>query len=175
MARVYLSIGSNIRREHYVTRCLDTLSDEFGELTISSIYESEAVGFDGEAFYNLVIGLDTELTLSSLYQRLRAIEHDNDRCHNAVKFSSRTLDIDILTYDDYVGTFEGGRLPRAEITKNAFVLCPLAELIPAALHPELQQSYQQLWQQFDRQRQPLWPVSFIWRGRELSNTTQRQA
>ncbi|OMH32151.1 2-amino-4-hydroxy-6-hydroxymethyldihydropteridine diphosphokinase [Motiliproteus sp. MSK22-1] len=168
MARVYLSIGSNIQRQHYISRCLDRLYGEFGELLISSIYESEAVGFDAEPFFNLVTGLDTDLSLSDLYRRLRAIEHDNGRDINALKFSSRTLDIDILTYDDYVGSFEGGRLPREDITKNAFVLWPMAELEPNSLHPEEKISYHQLWQAFDRSQQVLRPVPFIWRGRQLS-------
>ncbi len=169
MARVFLSVGSNIRREQYVRSGLDALSEAFGELSVSSVYESEAVGFRGDAFYNLVVGLDTALPLTALYQQLRAIEHDHDRRRDAVKFSSRTLDIDILTYDDFVGGFEGGSLPRGEITENAFVLWPLAELEPQRRHPQLNISYGQLWQQFDRSQQALWPVSFIWRGRQLSN------
>ncbi len=168
MAVVYLSIGSNIRREYYISRCLDALAAEFGRLDISSIYESEAVGFDGDAFYNLVVGIHTDLSLNNLYQSLRDIEHDNDRCRNAVKFSSRTLDIDILTYDDFCGEFDGGRLPRGEITRNAFVLRPLAELAPAGIHPSSALSYQALWQQFDQQKQLLWPVSFMWQERQLS-------
>ncbi len=168
MAIVYLSIGSNIRREYYISRCLDALAAEFGELLISSIYESEAVGFDGDDFYNLVVGLDTELALNALYHQLRKIEHEHERTRNAVKFSSRTLDIDILTYDGYVGEFEGGCLPRAEITRNAFVLWPLAELAAADLHPQLKQNYGVLWQQFDRQKQLLWRVAFVWQGQQLS-------
>ena len=174
MARVYLSIGSNIQRQHYITRCLDTLNKEFGELSISSIYESEAVGFDADPFYNLVIGLDTHMSLSVLYRCLRAIEYDNGRSIDAVKFSSRTLDIDILTYDDFIGGFEGGQLPRAELTKSAFVLWPMAELEPDKFHPEEKVSYNQLWQRFDCSEQALWPVSFIWRGHQLSTIEEAQ-
>ncbi len=172
MARVCLSIGSNIRREHYIGSGLDALSSTFGALRISSVYESEAVGFDGDAFYNLVVELETALTPDELHQQLRQIEHQHDRCRNAVKFSSRTLDIDILTWDDYVGEFSGGSLPRAEIGRNAFVLWPMAELNPDDLHPLLQVSYRHLWQRFDQRSQPLWRVSFIWRGRELSDLTE---
>lgn len=167
-ARVYLSIGSNIDRERYVASCLDRLAAEFGDLAISSVYESEAVGFDGDPFYNLVVGIDTGLELNALFRRLRQMEHDHDRCRNAVKFSARTLDIDILSYDDYVGDFEGGRLPRGEITRNAFVLWPLAELAADTLHPALKLPYGELWDRFDRSAQALRPVSFRWRDRELS-------
>ncbi|MCW8886686.1 MAG: 2-amino-4-hydroxy-6-hydroxymethyldihydropteridine diphosphokinase [Motiliproteus sp.] len=173
MARVHLSIGSNIRRQHYISCCLDALSQQFGALSISSIFESEAVGFDGSAFYNLVVALDTELALDELYKRLRRIEHDNDRCRNAKKFSSRTLDIDILTYDDFVGEFSGGLLPRDEITRNAFVLWPLAELSPTTEHPQVGIDYRTLWQRYDKRKQVLSPVSFIWQDRQLSDLNLR--
>tara|TARA_R110002167_G_scaffold80291_2_gene220698 strand:- start:14475 stop:15005 length:531 start_codon:yes stop_codon:yes gene_type:complete len=173
MARAYLSIGSNIDRERYIRSCLDTLADSYGSLSISSVYESEAVGFDGDLFYNLVVGIDTVQPLPELFASLRQIEHDHQRCRDAVKFSARTLDIDILVYDDYVGAFclddgSGGVLPRDEITKNAFVLLPFAEIAPERLHPGTATSYQQLWEQYDRSQQRLWPVSFVWRGQELS-------
>ena len=55
-AQVYLSLGSNIDRDHYIVAALDALADQFGELKISSVYESESVGFVGDNFYNLVWG-----------------------------------------------------------------------------------------------------------------------
>ena len=60
---------------------------------------------------------------------------EHGRPANATRFSARQLDIDILTYDEVVGTVEGVQLPRGEILENAFVLCPLAELAPDTLHP----------------------------------------
>lgn len=173
MARAYLSIGSNIDRERYVRGALDALAAAYAPLCISSVYESEAVGFDGDLFYNLVVGFDTQQSLPQLFQALRQIEHDHQRCRDATKFSARTLDIDILSYDDYVGEFRlddgsGGTLPRDEITKNAFVLRPLAEIAPERKHPSLKLCYRQLWQQFDNPKQRLWPVSFIWRDLQLS-------
>lgn len=168
MDRVYLSIGSSIDRVRYVTGALDRLTAAFGELIVSSVYESEAVGFDGDPFYNLVVGLDTDQSLDTLYHALRQIEHDHDRCRRTPKFSARTLDIDILTYGDRVGPFAGGTLPRDEITRNAFVLWPLAEIAPDLRHPLLGERYGDLWARFDKRSQALWPVSFVWRGRELS-------
>jgi 2-amino-4-hydroxy-6-hydroxymethyldihydropteridine diphosphokinase len=173
MAQVFVSIGSNIDRQRYIGCCLDALSQSYDALQISSVYESEAVGFAGDRFYNLVVGFTADQTLPELFSRLRRIELDHDRCHNAVKFSARTLDIDILSYDDFIGEFRlndgsGGHLPRHEITQNAFVLQPLAEIAPDRLHPDLGRSYRQLWQAYDKSSQSLWPVSFVWQGRELS-------
>lgn len=168
MASVFLGIGSNIERERYLTVGLDALHSLFGELALSSVYDSAAVGFAGQPFLNLVAAVSTELPLSTLAARLRHIETEHGRPANATRFSSRHLDIDILTYDDHVGTFGAVTLPRDEILENAFVLCPLAELAPDALHPQTQRSYRAHWEAFDRASQPLTRVHFSWRGRTIS-------
>ncbi len=168
MTRVYLSLGSNIRRHQHIAAGLDALAAAFGELHISSVYESKSVGFDGSNFFNLVVGIDTSLGVAALSERLKNIEDDNGRCRQGPKFSPRTLDIDILVYGDSVGVEAGISLPRAEITQNAFVLLPLAEIAGEQLHPQLQQSYASLWQAYDKSAQPLWPVDFVWQGRKIS-------
>lgn len=167
MAQVYVSIGSNQDRSRYIRASLDALHAAFGELLLSSVYESEAVGFDGENFYNLVAGFETELSVGELSRRLKAIEDDNGRCRKGPKFSGRTLDIDILTYDALNGDRDGVQLPRNEIVKNAFVLLPLAEIAPNVLHPVLKTSYAEMWQDYDRDQQ-LWSVDFEWAGKHIS-------
>ncbi len=162
MARVYVSIGSNIERERHISAGLDGLAHAFGALTLSSVFESEAVGFDGDHFYNLVAGFDTTLSVGELSRTLKAIEDRNGRCRQGPKFSGRTLDIDILTYNALSGIIDGVELPRAEILHNAFVLQPLAEIAPRALHPLNGQSYDALWLQYDKHKQHLWPVDFVW-------------
>lgn len=168
-ARVYISIGSNIDRELHITSALDALAEWFGELIISPVYESEAVGFDGSPFYNLVVGVDTRWRVGELSRRFKQLEADNGRRRDVPKFSARTLDLDILTYDDAVGEVDGVELPRSEILKNAFVLWPLAEVAPDTLHPRCGQSYRQLWQDY-RSSQKLWPVDFTWQGRLISRS-----
>ena len=168
MARVFLSLGSNIEQQRYITAGLDGLTQQFGTLQISSVYESVAIGFDGDNFYNLVVGIETDLNVGELSQYLKALENKNGRRRDCPRFSARTLDIDILTYDDVVGYFDGVLLPRQEILENAFVLLPLAELVPNDVHPVEKLNYEMLWQRYDRD-QILWPVSFVWQGRERSS------
>lgn len=172
MARVYISIGSNIDRERYITAALDALAGWFDEPLISSVYESESVGFDGSPFYNLVVGVDTDLSVAELSARFKQLEADNGRRRDVPKFSPRTLDLDILTYDHEVGRVDGVELPRGEILKNAFVLLPLAEIAPTAVHPVCRECYQALWQAYDRD-QKLWPVDFTWQGRRISQAPAR--
>jgi len=160
MARVYVSIGSNIEREHNIRAGVADLDVCFGPLLLSSVYESEAVGFAGDSFYNLVAGFDTALTPLQVAAELRAIEERHGRMRDGPRFSSRTLDIDLLLYDDLI-LHEGKlQIPRDEITRNAFVLWPLAEIAAQLRHPQLGVSYGALWEAFDKQSQPLWPVTF---------------
>ncbi|WP_415883492.1 2-amino-4-hydroxy-6-hydroxymethyldihydropteridine diphosphokinase [Neptuniibacter sp. QD34_54] len=167
MAQVYVSIGSNIDRDHYISQALDALHKHFGGLSISSVYESEAVGFVGDNFYNLVAGFVTDLPLVELSPLLKKIEDENGRCRKGPKFSGRTLDIDILTYDDLVGIHYGVQLPRGEITKNAFVLWPLAEIAADVAHPAIGTTYLEMWSSYDKARQKLWSIDFQWQGRSL--------
>ncbi|MBA4500934.1 2-amino-4-hydroxy-6-hydroxymethyldihydropteridine diphosphokinase [Marinobacterium marinum] len=171
MTRVYLGLGSNRERERYICAALDALAERFGKLCISSVYESESVGFKGSNFYNLVVGLDTGLGVAELSACLKGIEDDNGRDRTGPRFSARTLDIDILTYGDRKQPESGVQLPRDEILHNAFVLRPLAELAPDVCHPVLGDTYEVLWQQYEYE-QVLWPVDFEWRGRRISNGNQ---
>ncbi|MCH8536754.1 MAG: 2-amino-4-hydroxy-6-hydroxymethyldihydropteridine diphosphokinase [Alkalimonas sp.] len=160
MAFILISIGSNIERDHHIQVAIKELRQAFGKLMISSVYESEAVGFDGDPFYNLVVGANTELSVAECVQLFKQIEDRHGRKRNVARFSGRTLDLDLLTYDQLVCQ-QPVELPRDEITKNAFVLLPMAELVPEQLHPVTGLTYQQLWQQYDRP-QKLWTVPFSW-------------
>jgi len=168
MTPIYLSLGSNINRHKHIVAALDALADLLGELRISSVYESESVGFAGSNFFNLVVGANTVLSVADLSDTLKKIEDANGRKRSGPKFSPRTLDIDVLTYGEFVGVDANVELPRAEILTNAFVLRPLAEIAPAKLHPQLQQAYLNLWQAYDQASQALWPVDFEWRAAIIS-------
>ena len=160
MAWVYISLGSNIDREVLTRSGVDALRQRFGELQLSSVYKSEAVGFEGEDFYNMVIALQTADDVQSVYQALRQIEDEHGRDRSGPRFSSRTLDLDLLLYDDLI-LHEGKlEIPRDEILERAFVLWPLAEIAPERIHPIAKQSYAELWDAFDKGKEVLEPILF---------------
>lgn len=160
MSAIYISLGSNINREENTRAGTVALKQAFGELNLSSVYESEAVGFDGDAFYNMVIACEISASVFEANQILRDIEDAHGRDRSGPRFSSRTLDLDLLLYDDLILDENGLRLPRGEILKNAFVLWPLAEIAPTLKHPEAQLSYAELWADFDKNKENIKPVEF---------------
>ena len=166
--RVYLSLGSNIDREKNILACLDALDEHFGELIISPVYESESVGFAGDSFYNLVVGIDSALSVGELAVIMRDIETANKRSRAGPKFGPRTLDIDILTYGDLSGVVDGVALPRDEVTENAFVLLPLVDIAPHEKHPVSGKAYCDIATNFTGSEQKLWRINFSWQGRSIS-------
>ena len=150
MPVAYLSLGSNIDREKNIAAGLKTLREYFGELTVSSVYESEPVGFAGELFYNLVVSFESTLNVEQLCQTLRQIEIKHGRTANAQKFSPRTLDLDLILFGDLIVQDGKLQLPRADIEKYAFVLEPLAEIAPTLKHLISRKTYAELWQTFDK-------------------------
>jgi 2-amino-4-hydroxy-6-hydroxymethyldihydropteridine diphosphokinase len=160
VARVYLSLGSNIERRRNLRRALDTLNGRYGPLACSDVYESEAVGFDSDPFYNLVVGFDTDESPREIQQTLHAIESASGRLRSG-ELEARTLDLDLLLYDDAVLDEPGLVLPRDDITRYAFVLRPLAEIAGGERHPVSGKTYNELWAAFDAGSQPMqrvdWP------------------
>ena len=159
MPRVFVSIGSNIDRELHIRAALRSLRDRFGQLIVSRVFESEAVGFSGDNFLNLVVGFDTEDSVWDVVAGLRDIETAHARDRRLPRFSPRTLDLDLLLYGDLVMEERGIKLPREEITRYAFVLGPLAEIAGEMRSPRCGRRFVDLWREFDQTSQAMWPVS----------------
>ncbi len=163
MTEIYVSVGSNVEAVKNVQSGVLALQRDFGALRLSRVYESEAVGFEGENFLNLVVAAEAAgLSVMAVSRLLSDIEDAHHRDRASPRFSPRTLDLDLLLYGDEVYAADGVSLPRDEITKNAFVLAPLAELAPNLKHPVLNQDYQTLWDAYDKASQRLWPIEFSW-------------
>lgn len=149
---IYLGLGSNKDPDRHIKAAIDALKASLGEIELSPIYRSVAVGFSGDDFLNAVASARTDLSVAELKQYLTALEDQFGRDRDQPKFSDRVLDIDILLYDDWVGEFDGLVLPRDEITKYAHVLKPLADLAPHLRHPGTPLTYQELWETFTGDR-----------------------
>ena len=162
MTTVYLSIGSNIEREKHLRAGISALKKQFGTLILSSVYESDAVGFDGQPFLNLVAAFETEHPPEQVDALLDVIEKNNGRTREQKKFNPRTLDLDLILYGDYISQDPTLEIPRDEITQYAFVLEPLAEIAGELLHPVLKTSYEQLWQDFDTSNLFQKRIDFNW-------------
>jgi 2-amino-4-hydroxy-6-hydroxymethyldihydropteridine diphosphokinase len=159
--QIYISVGSNIDKERNTRSGLNAMQKVFGSIRLSTVYESEAVGFSGSHFYNLVVEAQTDDDVASVCRALKVIEQQNGRVRGEKKFAPRTLDLDLLLFDDLI-TQDGVVLPRDEIEYNAFVLLPLSELAPNLSHPTTLKTYQKMWQEYDQSKQKLWPVEFTW-------------
>ena len=159
MARAYISIGSNVNREDNIRAAIDALRHHYGHLLLSRVFESEAVGFQGENFYNLVAGFDTDSSPADIAYILHRIERACGRSRQGPRFGPRVLDLDLVLYENLVIDEPGLQLPRQDILNYAFVLQPLAEIAPRLRHPVLGKCYADLWAAFDDSSKRLWPVA----------------
>jgi 2-amino-4-hydroxy-6-hydroxymethyldihydropteridine diphosphokinase len=150
VTRGYISVGSNIDKEKNILTSLRALGLFFGDLIVSSTYETEPVGFSGDTFYNLIVGFDSELDVKTIAKQLRQIELDHGRTRECKKFSARTLDLDLILYGDLIISDGRLQIPRDEIERYAFVLEPLAEIAPSLKHPVSHLSYGEMWEKFDK-------------------------
>lgn len=162
MHRIYISIGSNVDSEKHIRAAVSLLQDHYADLHLSTVYESEAIGFEGDNFFNLVARFNTEEDIEAVTKTLRNIEARYGRSRSEPRFSSRTLDLDLLLYDDVIIKCPDLEIPRNEIINNAFVLRPLVEMAPRLIHPRLDVTMEELWKNFDKSSQNLWPVDFQW-------------
>jgi 2-amino-4-hydroxy-6-hydroxymethyldihydropteridine diphosphokinase len=152
MSRVYVSVGSNIERKKNITQALRQMTDLYGELEKSSVYVSDAVGFNSAPFYNLVVSFSIDASPRALQDQLHGIEDACGRVRTTT-LTARTLDLDLLLYDDCVIDEGGLVLPREDINRYAFVLCPLAEIAPDERHPLSGKRYADMWSVFESEDQ----------------------
>ncbi len=146
MSTVWLGLGSNQNAESQIRAAIIELKKQFTKLALSPAYRSTAVGFEGSDFINLVARGETNMSPLELREYLRDLEDRFGRRRDVPKFSDRSLDIDILLYDDLVLLSPVLEIPRAEIIKYAHVLKPLTDLEPDLIHPSERRSMTDIWQ-----------------------------
>ncbi len=146
----FISIGSNIDKELHIPSSIAALNKQFENVRLSSLYQTAAVGFEGDDFLNLIVQFDSELDAKAVAKILRQIELDHGRTRDSRKYAARTLDLDLILYGDLIISDGRLQIPRDEIERYAFVLEPLAEIAPDLRHPISKKSYAQLWEDFDK-------------------------
>ena len=143
-SQAFLSLGSNVEPERHLRAAIAALRERFGDVVVSPVYRVPAVGFEGPDFLNAAAIVDTDLDPFALVEWLHDLERANGRVRGPVKFNDRTLDIDLVYFDDIVLDERGLRLPRDEL-RHAFVLRPLADIAPAFVDPVRNASLADLW------------------------------
>jgi len=149
--RVFVSVGSNIEPRRHVAVALDLLERRCGPLARSRAYRTEAVGFDGAPFLNLVVGFDSNAGVELVQEQLRLVEDACGRTRGGPRFGPRTLDADLLLYGDEVRADGDGipGLPRGEVYTEPYVLGPLVELAPELRDPRSGRRFSELWAEMD--------------------------
>ncbi|WP_310992854.1 2-amino-4-hydroxy-6-hydroxymethyldihydropteridine diphosphokinase [Aequorivita marina] len=140
---VYLSLGTNMgNRFDNLQKAVNLLFKEVGSvLKISPIYETPAMGFEGDSFLNCAVWMETNLEPLPLLKKVLNIEQKIGRTRNSSKaYSSRIIDIDIVLIDDLIIASEALTVPHPEMQKRRFVLQPLADLNMELMHPHFQKN-----------------------------------
>jgi 2-amino-4-hydroxy-6-hydroxymethyldihydropteridine diphosphokinase len=136
MATAYLGIGSNIEAERNIQRGLALLAQAVRVTALSTLYRTPAQDRpDDPPFTNAVAAVETALSPRALKEALRSIEEAVGRRRAADKYAPRTLDLDIIWYDNNNYTDDAVMLPDPEISHRPFLAIPLAELAPELILP----------------------------------------
>ena len=155
MAIVYLGLGSNVAPEDNLPLAARELRRRFKLPEFSSVYRSRSLGFDGDDFFNAVACIETDKAPLELFNELEEIHDLANRERDSDRFSSRTLDIDLLLYGQQVITDVPIRVPRSDVLEYSFVLRPLLEIAPDLVHPVTGKTISSHWSKFDATSHPL--------------------
>ena len=146
MNKAFLLTGSNRgAREEYLIKASDGIEQASGRIVNrSSVYETAAWGLENQAaFLNQVLEIETRLNAFDLLGSVLAIEESLGR-KREVKYGPRTIDIDVLFFNDDVIHAEGLTVPHPQLQNRRFVLVPLNEMAPQKVHPLLKKTVAQL-------------------------------
>lgn len=151
MSSAYLSLGTNIGNKiKNLQTALDEIDLRIGNvISISSLYENPPVGFDGDMFYNCCISIKTKLNPKSLLDELLKIEIKGGRSRdNKEGYKSRTIDLDILFYENQIINSEGLKVPHPKLHERDFVIKPLTEIAQSKIHPIIKKTVLEIGKKF---------------------------
>lgn len=149
MHKITLLLGSNQNnRKALILKAIELLETKIGSCQkVSSIYESDAWGFEADTpFLNQVALFESDLKAQEILQIALETEKELGRIRNKEGYASRTMDIDLLFYDDEIIEEENLQIPHPRIHLRRFTLEPLVELMPDFIHPKLKKTMHELLQ-----------------------------
>ncbi|MFD1094984.1 2-amino-4-hydroxy-6-hydroxymethyldihydropteridine diphosphokinase [Salegentibacter chungangensis] len=144
---VYIALGSNVGERFSILQAsVNRIFEEIGEVTkVSKVYETPAWGFEGNAFLNACIAVSTRFTPKKVLKKLLKIEKEFGRLRSDSKdYQNRSLDLDILFFEEEVIEAEGLLIPHPQMQKRRFVLQPLADIAAREIHPKLKLTVREL-------------------------------
>jgi len=147
---VFLLIGGNLGdRFKLLSQAKFEIQKEIGQIEKeSSIYETAAWGFKSENdFLNQVIMISTDFNAIEILKLCQEIENKLGRTRESEQYASRTMDIDILFYNDEIIDFPELKIPHIQLHKRKFTLEPLSEIAPKFVHPSLSKTMKGLLQE----------------------------
>ena len=138
MPRTYIALGANLGDRHAnLIAAIDRLRACARLLDLSAVYETEPWGVaDQPRFLNAVCAVETDLAPSALLACLKSIEAELGR-EPSIRYGPRKIDLDLLLYGDVVVDQPDLNVPHPRLAERAFVLAPLSEIAPDAIHPAL--------------------------------------
>ncbi|MGD0582234.1 MAG: 2-amino-4-hydroxy-6-hydroxymethyldihydropteridine diphosphokinase [Bacteroidales bacterium] len=147
MKIAYLGLGSNLGdRIGFLKEATRMIGESAGKIiAVSSVYETEPVEVEkGGDFLNMVVCVGTDLSPSGLLGRILMIESKLGRIRCETRYSSRTIDIDILFYNNEIIENDSLSIPHPRLHLRKFVLIPINELATGLVHPVLGKSIKEL-------------------------------
>ena len=143
MNRVFLSLGSNINREHNLPAAVQLLHSRIPVIAVSAVYETAPRGGEDQpCFFNAAVLIETELEPEEIKEQIISeVEQALNRQRQADKNAPRTIDIDIALFNDVVMDYTPSdgqvrHIPDPDLLRSVHVIVPIAELAPGLLHPE---------------------------------------
>jgi 2-amino-4-hydroxy-6-hydroxymethyldihydropteridine diphosphokinase len=150
MSKVYLLLGANIgNKNDTFRRAAFIIESVVGQIIMrSSVYETEPWGFQSDDFFwNQVLVLRTSLPALDILQHIQKTERALGRIRKQSGYESRSIDIDILFYDDQIIDQPDLTVPHPRIQERNFVLAPLNEVAPGLVHPILKKTIGELYRE----------------------------
>jgi 2-amino-4-hydroxy-6-hydroxymethyldihydropteridine diphosphokinase len=161
MAVVFLGLGSNIDASSNLSLGVSELRKTFELVAVSPVYRSPPFGFDGDDFLNAVVQVASDCSPGQIHVELERIHSLAGRTRGCNRHLARTLDIDLLLYDQLIVDDGPIRLPRKDVLEYSFVLQPLVDIAAEFVHPVSGRTLAREWADFDTICHPLQPTDVI--------------